>query len=256
MTNISLLLITKNESANINTWKTWLPKLKLVNELIVVDSQSTDDTVKKIQKLANKKLVVKTLDAENPHNFSSLRSQAIDKCKNDWILWLDADETPSPKLIKFLNHFNSTNYNYSFPRRDTFLGEKLHHGETVNQSFLRFFNKNFGKFQGAVHEIWQTTKPVVTTNYIIYHHPHPNFYSFIQKINLYSSLRAHELKKQGIRTNLFLIMLYPIAKFVQDYFFYQGFRDGTKGIIFAIGMSFHSFLVRAKLWHLSQTSSH
>ncbi|MBP9817998.1 glycosyltransferase family 2 protein [Candidatus Shapirobacteria bacterium] len=256
MPNISLLLITKNESVNLDKWKTWLTSLKPINELVVIDSQSTDDTVKKIKGLTSPKLKVKIFEAENPSDFSSLRSQALSHCTNNWILWLDADESPSNKLIQFINNFDFSNYNYTFLRQDLFIGQILKHGETANQHFLRLFDKRHGKFIGQVHEVWQSSKEMTQTNYVINHHSHPSLYTFFQKLNLYSTLRANELRQQGIRTNIFLIVFYPIAKFFQNYFIFQGFLDGTAGIIFALGMSFHSFLVRAKLWHSSQPSSH
>ena len=117
--------------------------------------------------------------------------------------------------------------------------------------FLRFFNKKYGCFTGAVHEIWQSPKEIENKKIHIHHYPHQSLKSFIKKINFYSDIRAQELYDQNQKSSLFQIFFYPLGKFIQNYFFKLGFLDSTPGIIMALGMSFHSFLVRAKLWHLS-----
>ena len=70
------------------------------------------------------------------------------------------------------------------------------------------------------------------------------------EINYYTDLRAQELLNNGVKVKIYHIVLYPIAKFILNYIFKLGFLDGLEGLIFAILMSFHSFLVRAKLWIL------
>ena len=71
---------------------------------------------------------------------------------------------------------------------------------------------------------------------------------FIKKINYYSSLRAEELYGQGKNINVLEIMFVPALKFIYNYFINLGFLDGAAGFVYAFLMSFHSFLVRAKLW--------
>jgi glycosyltransferase involved in cell wall biosynthesis len=234
MPNISLILITKN-----------------VNELIFVDDNSTDNTIEIAKSLVTKSLTVKTFNRGLDNDFSAQRQFAISKCKNDWILWLDADETPSIKLIDFINNIDSNQYyNYAFKRNDIFLGHQLQHGETSSQYFLRLFNKKFGQFTGKVHEFWSSPKPTQNINFPIIHQSHSNLTSFFEKINYYSQIRAQELFDQKTKTSLLQIIAYPKAKFIQNYFLRLGFLDGTPGIIMALGMSFHSFLVRSKLWCL------
>ena len=257
---ISLILLTKNESKNIKTNFSWLKNCNSINELVVIDDNSTDNTIKQIQKLKKSNGKARLVHFKKPLNndFSSQRTFAIKKCSNSWILWLDADEKPTTKLINFLNNFTfPKNINsFSFKRLDFFLGKKLKHGETSNLYFTRLFNKNHGKFIGKVHEIWQNTEINQKTKLIITHNPHKNLKSLIQKINFYTNIRSKELFDQKIKTNLFQIIFYPIAKFIQNYILRLGFLDNTQGIIIAIFMSLHSFLVRAKLWRLWQQQSH
>lgn len=251
MSNISLILITKNESENLKKWSDWLPKLKTINELLVVDDNSLDNTLDIAKSLATKSLSVKTFSRGLDNDFSSQRQFAVTKSTNDWILWLDADEAPSDKLITYINNIDTNlYYNYAFKRHDIFLGHQLQHGETSSLYFLRLFNKKQGKFINKVHEIWSSTKSVKNIDLPIIHQSHSNLTSFFEKINLYSEIRAKELFDQKTKTSLFQIIFYPKAKFIHNYFLRLGFLDGTPGIIMALGMSFHSFLVRSKLWCL------
>lgn len=251
MNNISLILLTKNESKNISTWGVWIGKLKKVNELVVVDDNSTDDTIKVVKKLASKKLKVVVLERDLNNDFSAQHQFAVNHTTNDMILWLDADETPSPGLIEYINNIDTSQYeNYAFLRADIFLGSTLHHGETANQYFLRLFDKRHGYFSGMVHELWVSSKPTLTVNHEITHLSHIHLQSFFEKINFYSDIRANELFQAKVPVNLFHILAYPTGKFFKNYIFRLGFLDSTPGIILAIGMSFHSFLVRAKLWCL------
>jgi len=250
--HISILLLTHNEELNIQKYWTWLGKCKKINEIIVIDDNSTDKTTEILKKLETEKIKVKIFEKELKNNFAEQRNFGITKTTNNWILWLDADEKPNRNLIRFLNHIDKLQYkNYAFKRNDIFIGNELKHGENANQYFLRFFNKKYGCFTGAVHEIWQSPKEIENKKLHIHHYPHQSLKSFIKKINFYSDIRAQELYDQNQKSNLFQIILYPLGKFIQDYFFKFGFLDGTPGIIMTLGMSFHSFLVRSKLWHLS-----
>lgn len=252
-TNISLILIIKNESKNLEKNLTWLNSCKNIKEIIIINDYSEDKSVEIIKKIITKKIQIKIFNRELNKDFASQRNFAISKTKYNWVISLDADEKPSLKLIWFLNHIDNNQYkNYSFKRQDIFLNYNLKYGETANLNFTRLFNKNHGKFIGRVHEIWKSSKPTKRTKLIIYHYSHNNLKSIVQKINLYSSIRAKELFDQKIHTNLFQIIFFPIGKFIQNYIFRLGFLDGTPGIIIALSMSFHVFLSKAKLWHLHQ----
>lgn len=255
-TQLSLLLLTKNESKNIEKNFNWLPTCKSIKEIIVVDDNSSDNTRELCQKLGSKNRVVKIFKRELNNDFASQRNFGISKTNYNWILWLDADEKPSKKLIQFLNHFDIDQYkNYSFKRQDIFLKNKLKHGETAYLNFVRLFNKKYGQFEGQVHESWKTKKIIKKTKYIIYHYSHSTIKSFIQKINIYSDIRSKELFQKQVTTNMFEIIFFPIGKFIQNYFLRLGFLDGTPGIILALCMSFHVFLNKAKLWHLYKQQS-
>lgn len=252
MPNITLLLLTHNEQDIITNNFSWLDKCPSINEIIVIDDLSTDKTTEFVKKLQSKNRQVTVFSRGLDGNFSAQRQFGISKSSNEWIFWLDPDEIPSDQLIEYINHIDTNKYyNFAFKRHDIFLGQELKHGETSSQYFLRLFHKKHGHFSGSVHEIWSSKKPALCSQTHITHLSHTTLKNFFQKINFYSSIRAQELHQQHISTNLFQIIFYPKAKFLLNYIFRLGFLDGTPGVILALGMSFHSFLVRAKLWHLS-----
>jgi len=222
--SISLIIICQNKIPA----PTWVSTCKSISETIIID------------------------ESEFPlnNNYSAKRNYGLKTAKNDWCLFLDTDETPSPQLISYLNNFDYKN-NIAFRRIDNFLGKELKHGETGNFYTIRLINRKTGKFIGQVHEVFDT-KNYLKINYPIFHESHKSFYDFLNKINFYSDIRANELFDKKIKTNLFQILFYTKMKFIQNYFVKLGFLDGTRGIIHAFGMSFHSFLVRSKLWHMQQ----
>lgn len=87
------------------------------------------------------------------------------------------------------------------------------------------------------------------------HYPHPSVKEFLEKIQYYTDLRANELFEKKVPVSWWHIILYPKAKFIQNYGIRLGFLDGTAGIVHALLMSLHSFLVRGKLWTLYRKSS-
>jgi hypothetical protein len=82
------------------------------------------------------------------------------------------------------------------------------------------------------------------------HYPHQTISEFLAEINFYTTIRANELFEDKIKVSTKDIILYPLGKFFLNYFIRFGLLDGIEGLIFAIMMSLHSFMVRAKLWTL------
>lgn len=254
--NFSLLLLTHNESKNLSKNFDWLEKCKSIREIIIIDDNSTDDTINQAKKLQSTHCQVKIYTKPLNNDFASQRNFGTSKSKYDWVFSLDADEKPTKKLIRFLNHFDKHQYkSYAFKRKDIFLGQTLKHGENSRLYFVRLFNKKYGQFIGQVHEVWQSSRPIKKTNFAIIHFSHQTVKSLIQKINFYTDIRSQELYQKKNKVNLFQIIFFPIGKFIQNYFLRLGFLDGTTGIIMALCMSFHVFLNKAKLWHLYKTQS-
>lgn len=252
--NLSLLLLTHNNLAQVRENFAWLKDCPNINQVVVVDDGSSPDIKTDLQKFFGNKLVfLSHLLA----SFSDQRKKGVDLAQNDWILWLDADEQPTPKLITYLQNFQpqEREFAFSFPRTEYFLGQKLTHGQLDNTQLIRLFNRKHGEFINAVHEIWQPASSPAFINLPILHYSNPTINSLLHKINFYSTLRAADLNKQGVKGYVINTAIYPLGKFLYDYLLRRGFQDGLLGLIFATLMSFHSFLVRSKLWHLQQLPS-
>lgn len=247
MPTISAIILAKNEEDNIEDC---IKSVSWCNEVIVIDDKSTDKTEAKA-----KKLKTKVISHPLENDFSKQRNFAIEQAKSDWILFIDADERVPKELaqeIKKILENPKDITGFYVKRHDYMWGKFLKYGETGDLYLLRLAKRNSGKWIGKVHESWNAVGKVGELRFPLLHFPHATVGEFLFEINFYSTLRAQELKAKKVKTTWWQIVVYPKAKFIQNYVLRFGFLDGTQGLILAIMMSMHSFLVRGKLWLLWQ----
>lgn len=246
--HLTAVILTKNEEKFIVDC---IGSLLFCDQILVIDDESTDRTVEIIKKMGNPKVHVRTRALEN--DFSAQRNFALTQADGEWILFVDADEQISEELAKEILEVTkqpSPHHGYYIKRDDYLWGEKMQKGETGKVLLLRLVQKGAGKWKGKVHETLHVTGTTGILEHPIIHHPHQNVSEFLREINNYSTIRAEELFAQKVKSNLFYIVAYPKMKFLKNYFFLGGYKDGMPGFIHAVIMSFHSFLVRAKLYLL------
>lgn len=240
---ISAVILAKNEEKNI---KKCLSTVSWCDEMIVIDDESTDKTVEIARKMGAK-VYIRHLD-----DFSEQRNFGLKKAKGAWILFIDADEVISRilwyEIMEHINQPDNETNGYYLKRVDVIWGRELKHGETGDKKFLRLARKDTGRWEGKVHEKWIIKGDIVSLNNPLYHYPHQSVEEFLKEINYYTDLRAQELFENNKKADLTSILLYPLSKFIQNYFCKLGFLDGLPGLIISLIMSFHSFLVRGKLW--------
>ena len=237
----SVVILTKNEERNI---KKCLKSVSFCEEIILIDDYSTDKTVS-IARRNGAKIYKRHLYDD----FSKQRNFGFKKAKNKWVLFLDADEVLSPELAKEIQSLSGTDLQgYFLKRRDYFLNKKILGGESGGVWLLRLGRKSAGKWDRAVHEHWEINGKTQRLKNYLYHSPHPSFLSLISKINYYSHLHAIENEKEGKNPSLIKIIFFPIAKFIYNFVFRLGLRDGTHGFVLAVAMSFHSFLSWSSLY--------
>ena len=244
---ISAVVLTKNEEKNIVDC---LESLSFCDEVIVIDDNSKDRT-REIAKKLNARVFVRSLNG----NFSSQRNFGLDKASHSWVLFVDADERVTPELSEELIKLTKEAHEFSgafIKRLDFIWGSALRHGETGNIKLLRFAKKEVGIWQGKVHEEWKIKGETVTLENSLLHYPHQTIKEFLYEINYYTDLRSKELHDKGIKVYWYSIIIHPFLKFLVNFFLKLGFLDGAGGFVFAIIMSFHSFLVRGKLWTLQR----
>lgn len=246
---ITAIILARNVEKNIEKC---LETLSWCRERIIIDDNSNDKTVE-IASRMGAKVFVHSLS----HNFAKQRNYGLEKAKGGWVLFIDADERVSSSLreeiIKLTNKLINKYDGFYIKRKDYMWGKELRHGETADIKLLRLAKKDAGKWQGKVHEVWKVKGEIGELNNPLLHFPHQSIEEFLGEINKYTSIRSKELCSQGARVSFVSIIIYPLSKFVLNYLLKGGFRDGIEGLVTAMIMSLHSFLVRAKLWQLWQT---
>lgn len=236
-----MVIIAKDEEKSIERT---LESLRFAAEIIVIDDTSNDRTVA-IAKKHNATVYSHMFS----NDFSAQRNFGLKKSKSEWVLFIDADEIVSDDLKDEILKAVDGNYDGFFLKRtDTIWGRTLRFGETGNMRLLRLGKKNKGRWHGKVHEVWDIHGNIGVLRAPLFHFPHPSIEEFIRKINYYSDIRADELYERREGVSVLHVMFYPAGKFFLNFIVRLGFLDGMRGLMHAIAMSMHSYLVRAKLW--------
>ena len=243
---ISLVIITLNEEANISDC---IKSCDFADEIIVVDSFSKDNTVKKAESLGAK--VISKAWA----GFGPQKHLATSLAKNDWILSLDADERLSPELKKeIISRFITLDPGtaYKLPRLSRYLGRWIRNGGWYPDYQTRLFNKKHSQWnQSLIHEKIENPKTACFSE-TIQHFVFNEISQHVLTNNKYSGLQAAEMHQKGQRFSYFHWLTKPWVKFIECYFIKQGFRDGTPGFFIAVSAGYSVFLKWAKLWELTK----
>ncbi len=247
---LSAIVLTHNDESTILQT---IASLHFCDEVIHVDDYSSDATVD-----IAKKYGAKVYTRQLHDDFSEQRNFGLTKANGEWILFVDSDEVVTPQLAQEIKHVVeisnlrsqiATN-GYFIKRNDFLFGKWLRYGETRDMKLLRLAKKDAGKWIRPVHEVWDIHGPTSILKNPLLHYPHPNVAQFLSEINQYSTLNAQYIYKTNTPSHAWQILVYPTAKFFLNYVIRLGCLDGTQGFIFALLMSFHSFLTRGKLWLL------
>lgn len=243
---ISAVILTHNSAS---TLKQALDSVMFCDEVIIIDDASTDATVAIAQKLG-----VTVYHRSLNQDFAAQRNFGISKATHTWVLFVDDDEiVPKDLQVEIHNAVNRIDAHGFFLRREDVLwGHVLRYGETANVRLLRLAQKNKGTWKRSVHEVWDVPGVVGTLTHALRHTPHPTVADFLADVNDYSTINAAYFFDTGVRTNVWQIIGFPLAKFFQNYIWRRGFMDGMPGIIVSLMMSFHSFLTRSKLWQMQR----
>ena len=226
--NISVLIITLNEEANMQAL---LADLDFSDEIIVVDSFSTDKTEAICKTFQNVTFVQNKFE-----NYSSQRNFAISQAKNDWILFLDADERLTSELKNEIIATVKTNETFSallFYRIFMFEGKVLHFSGNQNDKIFRLFDRNQAQYttDRLVHEKLKVNGKIGVLKNKLIHYSYSNFQAYKSKTVRYGKLKAQEkfIKKQ--KSPALLHFLHPAYNFLFNYVIRLGFLDGKKGFI-------------------------
>ncbi len=225
---ISVLIITLNEAVHM---KPLLDDLKFADEVIIVDSYSTDETKSIATSFNNVKFIEHKFN-----NFTSQRNFAIDQAKNKWILFIDADERLTPELKQEIIETiqNQPAFSaYLVYRIFMFNNKVLHFSGWQTDRIFRLFNKEEARYanERLVHEKLDVNGKISFLKNKLIHYSYNDYKTYKEKMESYGKLKALEAKNKGIRPNAFHLYIKPAYKFLYQYIIRLGILDGKKGII-------------------------
>lgn len=219
-----------------------------VNEVIVVDGLSSDDTVK-----IAKELGAVVYSHAFLGSFAAERNFGTDKASGDWVLQLDSDEVLTDEFKgKCDEVLPSTQCAaFKFKRKNSFLGHAFKYGGWHHWS-LHLYKKGFARYEGRVHEAMHVDGEVGFIDADILHFPFDSLTDFVQRQNRYTDLQAQDiidtqksLDDKMVRYNL---TWKPLKLFKKMYFDKKGRKEGMHGLVFSILFAWVHFLKWAKVW--------
>lgn len=247
MIKISVTIITFNEAKNIARCISSVKEI--ADEILVVDSFSTDET-KKICEEFGVKFLENTFEGHiEQKNF------ALEKAEFDHVLSLDADECLDDELrLGILNAKKSwSGEGYYFNRLTNYCGQWIRHCGWYPDKKLRLLDRRVGKWGGTnPHDIIQMNEGSQTT-YLkgnILHYSYDSISSHVEQTNKFTTIAANEAFSRGVRSSLLKPTTRGVLKFFRDYFLKRGFLDGRYGLIICSINSLSAFLKYSKIKEL------
>ncbi len=246
---ISVIIIAKNEEDNL---RRSLPKLSWCEDIIVVDDNSTDNTVA-VAELFGAKVYGRTFDGYGPQ-----KKFGISKARFDWILNIDADEVLTDALIDELRKLDLESGGFSgfeIPVRHVFMGKVFRHGKESRFYHLRLFNRHNGDFNSAtVHEKVEVDGKTGRLSNVILHYSYKDLDHYFYKFNIYTSVGARNLKAKGKSRSLLLCLAAFPFYFVKHFFVYGNILNGRPGFIWSYLNAWYHTVKYLKLYELNRKS--
>lgn len=247
--SLSVIIITKNESAHIGGC---LQSVAWADEIIVLDSGSSDDTVNLCRAVTNN--VYET----DWQGFGIQKQRALDKATGDWVLSIDADEIVTPELkAEIVQAMQTIDINgFEIPRLSNYCGRQMRHGGWFPDYVLRLFRRECGQFTNhVVHERIVVDGKIGRLNTPFLHDAFVDFEEVLHKVNTYSSLGAQLLHEKGVRSSLLKAIMKGWWTFMRTYFLKAAFLDGQQGLMLAISNAEGAYYKYVKLWALQQLNT-
>ena len=251
MSKISALTIVLNEEANIERCIRSLQGV--ADEIIVLDTGCTDNTVAICRSLGVEPIAVPW------EGYAATRNKGHQMAANPYILVLDADEALSEELRNsILQVKQNLTGAYRFNRLNYFYGQAIKHGGLYPDRKVRLFHRDRARWEGAhVHETLETDKGEAITQLQgdLLHYTVTDISDHAKRMDSYASLGAEALFLRGKKASVLKLLISPLWRFKQHYFFKAGFLDGKAGLIVAAMLAYGVFLRYAKLWQLHKNEA-
>jgi len=244
---ISVAIITHNEADRIGPC---LESVLFADEIVVVDAASNDDTLKIAGQYPCRVI-------HQPwQGFSRQKQFAVNQCRNDWVLILDADERVSVELAEEIDHRNPPSVEttaFQVSRKNFFHGRWIRHCGWWPETVLRLVHQKRGLFDGRlVHEGWQTNGTISLLTHPILHHSFDSYADLLTKMQRYSNLAAHQMALEKRPVHWWTPITHSFWMFLKTYCIQRGFLDGFDGFMISLSAAGGSFMKYAKLLEIKR----
>ncbi len=247
--SLSVILITKNEEANL---KDCLESVSFANEIIVVDSQSSDKTQEIAQSFGAKLEITSDWPGFGPQ-----KNRALNLATQEWVLSIDADERVTPELKKeilaVISSKDAANC-YAIPRSSWYCGRFMKHSGWYPDYVDRLFKRGTAKFSDhLVHERLLPDGQVAKLKNHFLHYSFRDFSQVLKKVDAYSTASAEQAYLKGKRSSVGKAIGHGLWAFFRTYFLRRGFLDGSQGLALAISNAEGTYYRYIKIWLLEQS---
>ena len=247
MPKLSVTIITKNEAADIEAA---LASVAWADEIVVVDSHSTDDTAAVARRHTDRVVV------RDWPGYGAQKNYAASIAAYDWILSLDADERATPELATEIRaRLNGAPREAAFriPRVTWHLGRWIRTTDWYPDYQLRLYDRRAAEWTGAlVHEAVGVRGAVGQLRAELQHYAYRDIADHLETIDRYTTLAAHQMHDAGRRAGIGGLIVHPPLAFLRNYVARGGCRDGAAGLIISSMNAYYVFLKFAKLWELQR----
>jgi len=243
MNKLSVTIITKDEEKNISDC---LKSVQWADEIIVVDSESSDRTVE-LAKQFTDKIFIRKWEGYVPQ-----KRYALSLVSNEWVLSLDADERITPELKDEIINLSPGEFSgFKIRRKNFLLKKEITSCGWENDYQLRLMRKDKASFSDRlVHEKFIVDGQMDKLKNPMIHYTFSSFSEYFSKINHYSSLKAQELITKKKRVGGWTIFSHTVSAFFAFFIVRLGFRDGVYGLIISLLHSVSTMMNYIKLWEL------
>jgi glycosyltransferase involved in cell wall biosynthesis len=244
---VSVTVITRNEAADVGDA---LASASWADELIVVDSQSTDDTVAIARRYTDRVVVREWPGYHAQKNF------AASLASHDWILSLDADERVTPALASEIGRtmqHEPPHQGFHIPRATWHLGRWIRTTDWYPDYQLRLYDRRAAQWTGRyVHESLTVTGSIGRLREELLHYAYRDIAEHLETIDRYTTFAARQMHEQGRRAGWLQIAGHPPLAFLRNYLLKGGIADGVPGLIISAMNAYYVGLKFAKLWEIQK----
>ncbi len=246
-TQISVIIITRNEESCISRC---LESIAWADEIVVVDDMSTDRTMEICREYTDH-LFTRTLTS-----FAEQKNYAASRCTHDWVFSIDADEYVPEELREEIQHtfeHEPTDYvAFNVLWKNYFLGKWMRYGGWYgyNTQGAKIFRKDRCSYEGIVHEKLRIDGKVGRLQSPLVHYGNEETIGkTVSKMNRYTDAEVDKLIENDTRPTVFYGLIYrPLKRFIGQYLYRRGYKDGAHGFISATFSAMYQFLMFAKYW--------